>query len=478
MTEERKHKHRIPALPAPRLPPHTSPMVATSTDTLPDAPSRSWRASLQTYLQPKMLAMLLLGFGSGLPFMMFFSKLSRWLSEVGIDKSTIGFFYWIGLAYALKFLWAPVVDRTRIPGLTRMLGQRRSWMMAAVAGTIVGMLLIGGADPSPTVAGSLTPLVIGSFILTYSGATLDISVDAWRIESGANSEQANLAAVYQLGYRFAIMAAGYALILADIASWQVTYAATAAMMGAVGLVILFVREPAPSSRKRSTTLAESFRDTVIDPFTDLFVRLGKWIVPVLALVMLYRLSDFTMGVMTQPLYSDLGYTKTQVGLVQGTFGPWPMIAGAFLGGLLTVRYGMMKTLLLGAVLTIVTNGAFAWLATQQGAVTWKIFVTILADNLAVGIVGTVFIAYMSSLASRRYAATQYALLSSAYAFVNKLIAGLSGALYDGVGAVNFFLLTALYGLPAVALILYIWRYGSPVAKGESKDEPPTEAIAS
>ena len=440
------------------------------------APRRSWLASFQTYLQPKMLAMLLLGFGSGLPFMMFFSKLSRWLAEVGVDKATIGFFYWIGLAYALKFIWAPIVDRTRLPVLTGLLGQRRSWMMLAVIGTIIGMLFIASANPSPAVAGSLTPLIIGSFILTYSGATLDISVDAWRIETGDNDEQANLAAVYQLGYRFAIMAAGYSLILADIASWHVTYIATAAMMGMIALVILFVKEPAQSERAAAIGLKQSFRVNVIDPFWDLFHRLGRWVVPVMALVALYRLSDFTMGVMTQPLYEELGYTKTQVGLVQGTFGPWPMIAGAFLGGLLTVRYGMMKTLLLGAILTIVTNGAFAWLATTEGAVTWRIFVTILADNLAVGIVGTVFIAYMSALASRKYAATQYALLSSAYALVNKFIAGFSGAVYDAIGSVSFFLLTALYGLPAVALILYIWRYGSPLAKGEAKEESPTTVV--
>ena len=450
----------------------------TSTVSAPaPAPStRSWWDSITTYFQPKMLAMLLLGFGSGLPFMMFFSKLSRWLSEVGIERATIGFFYWIGLAYALKFIWAPIVDRTRLPLLTPLLGQRRSWMMLAVIGTIIGMLFIASANPSPAIAGSLTPLIIGSFILTYSGATLDISVDAWRIESGSNDEQANLAAVYQLGYRFAIMAAGYSLILADIASWHVTYVATAAMMAMVGLVILFVKEPIPSERKAAVGLKESFRANVIDPFWDFFHRLGRWVVPVLALVALYRLSDFTMGVMTQPLYDDLGYTKTQVGLVQGTFGPWPMIAGAFLGGVLTVRYGMMKTLLLGAFLTIITNGAFAWLATQEGAVTWKIFVTILADNLAVGIVGTVFIAYMSALASRKYAATQYALLSSAYALINKVIAGFSGALYASVGSVNFFLITALYGLPAVALILFIWRYGSPLARGENSTAEDSQLI--
>ena len=370
----------------------------------------SWAAVFQSYLKPKMLAMLALGFGSGLPFMMFFSKLSRWLSDVGIDKTTIGFFFWIGLAYSFKFLWAPVVDRGRIPLLTSWLGQRRSWMMISILGTIMGMMVISGAAPAPNIKGSLLPIIIGAFILTYSGATLDIAVDAWRIESGSNEEQANLAAIYQLGYRFAIMAAGYALIIADIASWRLTYWATAIMMAMIGVIILFIREPDNIERRTAQSFKEGIKLNVVIPFIDIFTRLGRWIVPVFGLIILYRLSDFTMGVMTQPLYQELGYTKTQVGLVQGTFGPWPMIAGSFIGGVMVLRYGMMRALLLGAIIMIITNGAFAWLAMQVGAVTWKLLVTILADNLALGIVGTAFIAYMSSIASREYAATQYALM--------------------------------------------------------------------
>lgn len=429
-------------------------------------PKRSWREALQTYAQPKMLAMLALGFGSGLPFMMFISKLSRWLSEVGIEKSTIGFFYWIGLAYALKFVWSPVVDRAKIPGLTKLLGQRRSWMLLAVLGTVIGMIIISGSNPSPEVAGSLTPIIIGCFILTYSGATLDVAVDAWRIESGTNEEQATFAAVYQLGYRFAIMAAGYAMILADFASWQFTYLATAGMMGAVAVIILFVREPERTERRVALGWRDSLQANVVEPFFDLFRRLGKWLIPVFGLIIIYRLSDFMMGVMTQPLYEELGYTKTQVGLVQGTFGPWPMIVGSVIGGLVVVRYGLMKALFLGAIIMIVTNGAFAWLALQIGAETWKLLVTIFFDNLAVGIVGTGFIAYMSSLASREYAATQYALMTSAWALFNKIAAGFSGVLYDAVGSFSFFLITALFGVPAIILLLFIWRYGSPLARGE------------
>ena len=427
---------------------------------------KEWGESVKVYAQPKMLAMLALGFGSGLPFMMFFSKLSRWLTDSGIDKATIGFFFWIGLAYSFKFLWAPIVDRTRLPLLTAALGQRRSWMMLAVVGTIIGMITISGAQPSPDIAGSLMPIIIGGFMLTYSGATLDISVDAWRIESGTNEEQASFAAIYQLGYRFAIMAAGYSLIIADIASWRITYLSTAAMMAAIAVIILFVKEPEAATRRVPQSFVEGLRYNVVEPFWDLFQRLGKWMIPVFALIMLYRLSDFTMGVMAQPLYAELGYTKTQVGLVQGTFGPWPMIAGSFLGGVMVMRLGLMKTLLWGAIIMILTNGAFAWLALQEGAVTWKLLVTIFCDNISLGIVGTAFIAYMSGIASRKYAATQFALMSSAWSLFNKTAAGFSGLLYEAVGSFNFFLITALYGLPAIGILLYIWKKGSPLARAE------------
>ena len=428
------------------------------------APRATAADGFRAYLQPKMAAMLALGFASGLPFMMLASKLSRWLAEVGVDKTTIGFFFWISLAYSLKFLWAPVVDRARVPGLTGWLGQRRSWMMVAILGTVIGMALIANSDPRPD---NLAPLVLGAFVLAYSGATLDISVDAWRIESGTNAEQANFAAVYQLGYRFAIMAAGYALVVADFISWRGAYLASAAAMGLVAVLVLFVREPEGTVRRQATGFVEGLRVNVVEPFSDLFTRLGRWLIPVFALIILYRLSDFTMGVMAQPLYEELGYSKTQVGLVQGTFGPWPMIVGSFIGGWMAIRYGLMKTLFLGAIIMIVTNGAFAWLALQTGAVTWKLLVTIFFDNIALGIVGTGFIAYMSSIASREYAATQYALMTSAWSFFNKIVAGFSGILYDAVGAFLFFLITAGLGLPAIVLLLYVWRFGSPLARGEA-----------
>lgn len=408
--------------------------------------------------------MLILGFASGLPFMMFFSKLSRWLADAGIEKSTIGFIYWISLAYAVKFLWAPVIDRAPVPLLTKKFGQRRSWMMVSIIGTAIGLFLIsrwGGTATSP-----LGILILGSFVLTYSGASLDISIDAWRIESAPNDEQANMAAVYQLGYRFAIIGAGLGMAAADQFGWPMIYVGSAVLMAANIILILFIKEPPSDKRPTASNMKESFRQNVIDPYLNFVSRFGRWTLIIFLLVALYRLSDFTMGVMAQPFYADLGFTKTQVGLITAGFGPWPLLFGAFLSGFACVRFGLMRTLLAGALITIVTNGAFAWLATYSTPTTTQLFVTIGADNIAGGFVVTVFIAYMSSLVDLKFAATQYALLSSAFALFCKVMAGFSGVLYDAVGAFQFFVITAAYGIPAILLILYLMRFGPSNAKGE------------
>lgn len=446
-------------------------MNSSTNDPKSDLTHRSWSETASAYLKPKMLAMLALGFASGLPLMMYFSKMSRWLSDVGIDRATIGFFSWIALAYGIKFLWAPIVDRTPLPILKSWLGQRRSWIFLAIIGTIAGMLVISTAKPDPAIVGSLTPMIIGGFILTYSGATLDIAIDAWRIETGEDHEQANLAAVYQLGYRFAIMAAGYSLILADLFGWQATYQSTAFMMALMLIAVLYIKEPdreAETIEKKS--FAQNISDYVVAPFSMFIKRYGKWAIPILLLIAFYRASDITMGVMAQPFYGDMGYSKTAVGAITGTFGPWPLIAGAFISGIFCIRIGLMRTLLIGAILTIITNGAFAWLGMQNNATTQKLFVTILADNLAGGFVGTALIAYMSSLVNKKYAATQYALLSSSYLLPSKFIAGFSGVLYAGVGKVSFFLITAAVGIPAVLIILFLWARAPAHVKGDQSSK--------
>jgi PAT family beta-lactamase induction signal transducer AmpG len=450
---------------------------------------QTWRQSLSVYLKWQMLAMLLLGFASGLPLMMVFSKLSFWLREVGIERSAIGGLYAVSFAYSLKFLWAPAVDRIPLPGLRAWLGQRRSWMLLAIIGTVIGLATIAGSDP----AEKLRVTVIGALILAFSGATLDIAVDAWRIESAPNDEQANMAAVYNLGYRLAIMFAGFGLVIANAAGWSFAYLLMAGVMAMVGLLVLAIREPVREQREDAAadqTALQHMRAAIIEPFWQIVSKFGPWIFAVAGIVTLYRISDFTMGVMASPYYVDLGYGKDTVGYIQALFGPWPIIVGGFAGGFVAVRFSLLPALLAGGVLTLLTNGAFAALglaagpeldAAANGVVgavvntppTWALLIVIVSDNLAAGYVGAVFIAYLSSLTDRSFAATQYALLSSAYSFFCKLVATTtSGPLAETIGWVGFFTVTALYTLLPMALILLVMRYGPDNARGLRPDSAP------
>ena len=433
---------------------------------------RDWLTALRIYARPIMLSMLILGFASGLPLMMVFSKLSFWLRDAGIERSTIGFFYWVTLAYTIKFLWAPVVDRAPIPGLTKRFGQRRSWIMTAIAGTVAGLGLISMSDPGQQLGFTLA----GAFLLAYSGATLDVSIDAWRIESAPREEQANMAAAYVLGYRFAIMVSGFGLVLSDWIGWHLSFAAMGAAMAICGVLVLFMKEPPSAARRRlsqAKSLAGRMAEAVIEPFKQFITRLGAWIVPVFLLVAFYRLSDFTMGVMASPLYSDIGFARSVVGGIQAGPGVIATIAGGFVGGLIAFRFGVLKAMVVGAIITFVSNGAFAWLAaTATPEHNTMLLVVISADNVAAGFVGTVFIAYLSSLTDPANAATQYALLSSLYAFVNKFLAGFSGLLADAVGYTAFFLITAGYAIPAALLVLLIMSFGSPAAKGTAAAQQP------
>jgi PAT family beta-lactamase induction signal transducer AmpG len=447
---------------------------------------RRFGDALRPYLKWSIAAMLVLGFASGLPLMMVFSKLSFWLREIGIDRSVIGGFYAVSLAYSLKVFWAPVVDRVRIPMLTARLGQRRSWMMLAVCGVVLGLLTIGFSNP----AEGLTLTLIGAFILAYSGATLDIAVDAWRIESAPDDEQAHMAAVYILGYRLAIMFAGVGLIIASRTSWLVAYAVMAGSMALVGVLVLIIQEPVRAERpdQDDKTLIRSIVDAVVQPFWQIVARYQKWVVPVLLLVGLYRLSDFTMGTMASPFYADLHYSKETVGVITGLFGPWPIVVGGFLGGFVAVRFRLMPALLFGALITLLTNGAFAGLALAAGpgldlaaaGDTTAIVHTpsdmallgvILADNLAAGYVGTVFVAYLSSLTERQFAATQYALFSSAYSLFCKLMASTtSGPIAETAGWAGFYVITALFAIPSALLIVFLMKYGPAHTKGIAASE--------
>jgi len=425
--------------------------------------NKSWIDAIKFYLTPKMLGILSLGFASGLPYMLIYSELAFWMKEEGVDLTVIGFFAWIGMAYTFKVFWAPIVDRFQIPILTGWLGQRRSWMFFAILGTVLGMLVIASSDPGAS--GGVLRLAIGAVILATSGATLDISIDAWRIEAAPVDEQTNMAASYVLGYRLAIIAAGLSYLVADAFNWNIAYLVMAIVMAINGFIVFWIKEPSREVRKKARTIGEAIKDNIVMPFFSFVNRLGVWTPIVFLLVATYLISDKTMGPMAKPMYEDVGFTKTQIGLVASFFGPWVIIIGGFISGALSLKLGLLRCMLVGSVLMVITNAAFAWLSTVTEPKTAYLFVTIGADNLAAGFASTIFIAYLSSLCDLKFAATQYAFLSALFNLVGKTLSGFTGIMADKIGFESFFLFSAALGIPAIVLTIIILMFGPNAAKG-------------
>ena len=424
----------------------------------------AWREVWRVYREPATLRMLLLGFSAGLPLLLVFGTLSFWLREAGIDRTTIGFLSWVGLAYAFKWVWAPLVDRMPIPLLTRWLGRRRSWLLMAQLTVMAG--LIGLALTDPRLA--LLPAVWCALAVAFGSATQDIALDAYRIESADTPRQAALAAAYQTGYRIAMSWAGAgALWIAarfeisggaayQPAAWRAAYLAMAASMLLGVVTVLLSPEPVARAYAPARNAAEWLRSALIEPFADFLRRYGRQALLILALIAIYRISDVVMGIMANPFYVDMGYTKDEVAAVTKIYGVIMTLVGAFAGGALAMRFGVMRVLALGALLSALTNLLFAWLATRGHDVGALIFV-IAADNLASGIASAAFIAYLSSLTNVNYSATQYAIFSSMMLLLPKALAGYSGAAVDAWGYVNFFTATALLGVPALLLVMLASR---------------------
>lgn len=438
---------------------------------MPDSSSlparRSWREAWLVYLEPASLRMLALGFSAGLPLLLVLGTLSFRLREAGIDRTTIGYLSWVGLAYAFKWVWAPLVDRMPLPLLTRALGRRRGWLLlaqAVVMGGLAGMALI---DPRA----QLGTLVWCALLVALGSATQDIALDAFRIESADADRQAALAATYQTGYRLAMIWAGAGVLWvaarAEVpgvegyqsGAWRAAYLAMAASMLAGMLTVLLSREPAPRPLPPTRGLGEWLRGALVEPFAD-FIRRHRWHAAlILGLIAVYRISDVVMGIMANPFYVDMGYTKDEVAAVTKVFGVVMTLAGAFVGGVLSMRLGVMRVLMLGAVLSALSNLLFAWLGQRGHDVTGLVLV-VSADNLAGGIASAAFIAYLSSLTNVQYSATQYALFSSMMLLLPKWLAGFSGQFVDAHGYAAFFTGTALLGLPVLVLVALASRVKS------------------
>jgi PAT family beta-lactamase induction signal transducer AmpG len=429
----------------------------------------SWGETLRVYAEPATLRMLFLGFSAGLPLLLVLGTLSFWLREAGIDRTTIGYLSWVGLAYAFKWAWAPLVDRLPIPILSRVLGRRRAWLLLAQALIVAGLLGMASSDPKV----SLEHVVWCALMVAFGSATQDIALDAFRIESADARRQGALAASYQTGYRLAMIWAGAGVLWiaarAEITgvtgyqhdAWRTAYLVMAVSMAVGVLTVLLSPEPIRRVLPPSRNVAAWLREVLVEPFAD-FVRRYRWqAVLILSLIAVYRISDVVMGIMANPFYVDMGYTKDEVAAVTKVFGVVMTLVGAFIGGALAVRLGVMRVLMLGAVLSAVSNLLFAWLGSRGHDLQALVWV-ISADNLSSGIASAAFIAYLSSLTNVNYSATQYALFSSIMLLLPKWLAGFSGRYVDAFGYAHFFTATALLGLPVLVLVWLASRLQAPV----------------
>jgi PAT family beta-lactamase induction signal transducer AmpG len=481
---------------------------------------------LASYAHPAVRRMLFLGFASGLPFPLVLMTLSARLQQAGINRATIGTFSLVGLAYSLKFFWSPVVDRLRLPALGAALGQRRSWMLLAQLGALTGIVLLAVHQPA---AAPLRFALLATFT-AFCGATQDIVIDAYRIESTDASWQGATAASYQVGYQIALICGGAgALIAASAYGWTVAYLVMAGCMLVAPITCLVVPEPvalrsravrvdralvdATIARMRahafgialalsvaawavlhfalpagsSTTVIdasfgaivlfelvlltvlkvralrpvlERLTGSVVLPLTDFLGRFGlKLAVPMLLLIVTYRLSYMTMGMAANTFYLDMHYTLDQIAVVSKVYGVILTLTGALVAGWMVKRAGALKTMLLGLVLLTAANLFYAHLAgmpARPPALHW-LAGGISLDNVANGIAGTAFIAWMSSLTSKDYTATQYALFGTLWSLPAKTIASQWGRVVDVVGYPTFYAYTALVGLPALLLILWLLR---------------------
>jgi PAT family beta-lactamase induction signal transducer AmpG len=402
--------------------------------------------------------MLFLGFSAGLPLLLILGTLSFWLREAGIDRSTIGYLTWVGLIYAFKWVWAPLVDRLPIPLLSKLFGRRRSWLLFAQLLIVIGLVGMASIDPKV----QLTPIVWCALLVAFGSATQDIALDAFRIESADSDHQAALAATYQTGYRLALIWSGAGVLwLAaraeggfagyDASAWQFAYLCMALSISVGVITTLLSKEPARIELTKARNIKAWLHQTLIEPFADFIKRYGWHAILILSLIAIYRISDVVMGIMANPFYVDMGYTKDEVAAVSKVFGVVMTLVGAFVGGVLTLRFGVMKILFLGAILSAVSNLLFAWLATRGHDLQGLVWV-ISADNLSSGIATAAFIAFLSSLTNIQYSATQYALFSSMMLLLPKWLAGFSGVFVDSFGYQYFFSITAIIGAPVLILI--------------------------
>jgi PAT family beta-lactamase induction signal transducer AmpG len=394
--------------------------------------------------------MCLLGFSSGLPFLLVSVTLSLWLKDNGIALKDITMIASAGMTYALKFLWAPLLDHGSLPLFAR-LGRRRGWLLFAQLGVMAGLLLMALLTPD-----RMEPFVLATLLVAFMGATQDIAVDAYRIEIAPPSAQGALVATYSLGYRLGLLLAGaVALILADHIAWPRVYVMMAVAMLLPIVTTLIMREPA-RDRVLASNWRVAIREGVIEPFVDFFRRY-RWAIAGLLLlfILLFKLPEQSIGSIFNPFMRDMGFSKTEIGAVTKIYGVWIGIAGAFVGGAAVARWGAWRTLGVAIVLESCSNLLYLLLPSHHGSLP-MLTVAISGQNFAEGLLGPPTVAFLSLLVNRQHTATQYALLSSLVNLPGKMLGFFAGGIVMAIGYSGYFAITVVSILPAMILFACLW----------------------
>lgn len=417
---------------------------------------REWLEALAVYSERRLVIVFLMGFASGLPLALSGATLSIWLTEAGVSLAAVGLFVTVGTPYTMKFLWAPLVDRVPIPILTKMLGRRRSWMVTIQVGLIAAIIALGATRPE--VAPLWTAVI--ALAVAFFSASQDIVIDAYRIEILDEDQQGAGAAMTQAGYRVGMIASGAgALYLADaVKDWFWVYAAMAVLAFGGLLVALLAPVPAEASRPApGRGVGAWLADTVAGPFEEFFSRSGaRTALAILAFILLYKFGDAFAGVMANPFYVKVGFTKSEIASVSKIFGVFATLGGVFIGGVLVKRYGVMTSLLVCGVLQMVSNLMFAAQA-AIGPDVGFLMLTIGIENLSGGMGSAAFVAYLSLLCNVAYTGTQYALFSSFMAFGRTWMSASSGWIAEQTDWVTFFVISTFAAVPGLIMLLWMMR---------------------
>ena len=419
------------------------------------------------YLSPRVLTMLALGFSSGLPFNLVGNTLGYWLRDEHTTLKAIGFVSWVGIAYSLKFLWAPFLDRTRVPVLG-LLGRRRGWILLTQVFVGAGLIVMAslGTGHGLGILGAV------ALVVAFSASTQDVAIDAWRIESSRDSDDLGLlTSAYTFGFRTALLGTEAVILpIAQRIGWNASYIIYGALIGIGIVACLYATEPAQADevmeRKQASaplSTARGIFDAIAGPFIAFFKAHGANALLMLLAISLFQLPNFVSGPMYNPMYVDLGLTKDMVGAVRGSFGLVGVFLGVAAGGYLSLRLGLMRAVMVGCFGQMFGTALYAVLPYAHDPVTFAVIMGV--DNFAIAMAGVTLVAYMSSLTSLGYTATQYALLSSTYAWAGKILKGFSGAAVESmtsqVGLLNayalFFIGCGAIGVPALVLFALLAR---------------------